>query len=122
MVLGSGWGGITVCIAVCVLDFIGGLLLRSAGMNKKKLLELTELIVDLNHPIDFRIQLYLSGFPARYTNGLLGFDLSVVSNDDHENTRRFGNFDSTTSSEDLSAAIEWLKDLHEEMMIQESRK
>lgn len=87
-------------------------------MSKKKLLELTELIVDLNHPIDFQICLSLSGYLTRYTeNGLFGFDLSVTNNNDHENTRRFGNFDATTSSEDLSAAIEWLKELHEEMMI-----
>ena len=86
-------------------------------MNKKKLLELTELIVDLNHPIDFQIHLSLSGFLARYTNGLFGFDLSVTNNNDHENTRRYGNFDATTSDEDLIAAIEWLKELHEEMMV-----
>lgn len=86
-------------------------------MNKKKLLELTELIVDLNHPIDFQIHLSLSGYLARYTkNGLFGFDLSVTNKNDHENTRRFGNFDATTSDEDLSTAIEWLKELHEEMM------
>lgn len=35
LVLGSGWGGGAVCVAVCVLDFIGGLLLRSRNEQKE---------------------------------------------------------------------------------------
>lgn len=85
-------------------------------MSKEKLLELVDLVYELNHPTDFQINLDVKGYLARYNEGLFGFDLSVTNNNDHENARRFGNFDATTSDEDLSAAIKWLKELHEEMM------
>lgn len=91
-------------------------------MSKEKLLELVDLVYELNHPIDFQINLAVQGYLARFTEGLFGLDLTVTRDNNHDDTKRFGDFDKAASEYELSEAIEWLKELHEEMMIQESRK
>ena len=88
--------------------------------------ELVKMALDKNHSIDFQVSLEIFGYAALLNDENLScFGLSVSRECDFEKSKVFkphGYSMVEMTTENIESAKEWLKELHEEMMIQESRK
>lgn len=92
---------------------------------KTEFTELVKIVLDKNHSIDFQISLDIFGYAVLLGNENLScFGLSVSKKLDFERSKTFkphGCSMVEMTAENIEAAKEWLKNLHEEMMAKEKK-